>query len=467
MKRIIYIFGLLLVALSLQRCADAVQEESGVPQPVQFSFDALAPEGGRVATALPAATHLRLTIENSAGESVYVYHRVELLSMGSGLITEPIMLAPGSYQIKDFLLMDGHNEVRFATPRKGSPMSRLVRKPLSWSLAIARGKTNVMSMDVVSTVGSTPEDFGYASFDILPVYPIRLEVVANNKLTTAQGYILHGTDTIKQFTLGARENIVGFTGDVQGTYQLVLVKSGYAVQRQEFIYDQLMSTLNGKAWRLALTPAFTFTARQDAVYGYFDTYLSGTSGAHLTIDWGDGTSEAVTLTGVMESYQHTYPIDGLYYVSITGDLSSITEVKSVYGDGVFTEINTDQLVNLVDLRIALTDSPSLLDLRKNKKLEYVLLAGASDLATLQLPTTHRIQFIDISGPSKITTASVNAAIKNIYNNATQQGIYQGGFDFARTWFPETNVMIRKPSAESLAMLRTLRDNYGWTVHPNP
>ncbi len=41
-----------------------------------------------------------------------------------------------------------------------------------------------------------------------------------------------------------------------------------------------------------------------------------------TIDWGDGTVEAVTTPG---PHVHDYSIDGTYTVSVTGDLSRLSE----------------------------------------------------------------------------------------------------------------------------------------------
>jgi hypothetical protein len=57
-------------------------------------------------------------------------------------------------------------------------------------------------------------------------------------------------------------------------------------------------------------------------------------------------------------------------------------------------------------------------------------------------------------------------MNNIYNNTVSENIRNGEFDLA-SLMVEDPTFSGPPAGADMAKLRTLRDEYGWTIYPNP
>lgn len=213
------------------------------------------------------------------------------------------------------------------------------------------------------------------------------------------------------------------------------------------------------------------TANQDYddMYpGYDYEFYMGSSGASISVNWGDGTITTHFIdTPYNSALRHSYSNPGNYVIKITGDLDKITHFDSYYGMGEFYQIDFRVLPNLQQLNVGLTASSSIINLNHNPKLERVSLAGMEDLKALVLPKSHSIRNINLDGPFGMDTHDVDGIIQNIYKNAVSKNLTGGIFTLPASWAQDENdySMIGPPSASSIDKLRALQNVYGWSIYP--
>jgi hypothetical protein len=198
--------------------------------------------------------------------------------------------------------------------------------------------------------------------------------------------------------------------------------------------------------------------------------VSGTVGATISVDWGDGTSTELTFDPGNGTLEKSYDSPGRYKVTISGDIREITFFKSSYGEGVFDSINVSGLRNLAGIRVGLTHGPRSFDLSANRNLTEVSLTNVIELSDIKLPKRHRINYVSISGPNQLGTTVVDHVVKSTYDNAVKGKIYNGHFNVQHLFYLNEEDegyfdLVGPPSPESVNMLKELRDVYGWEVHP--
>lgn len=461
MKNSLLWFALLLMGVVVQSCVE--EDETILAEKVQFTCTMSFDEAGR-AQGTTTPTSILLSLETSLGVPVYSLKEVKLLNLGNAFITEPLELLQGGYKVTDFLLVSEPSQVLYAVPRIGSPLSKAVNKPLPFNFWVTKNKISNIEIEVLDVSTKTPEDFGYSSFTINSVNPLRISVFVtdggNNQLTSANAYIISGNDTIKNYSLGATINLISFKGDPESFYKLIITKDGYNNYIKDFTYNELIKELNNLPLKVYLIKStFTMLAFVDENNNNTFEFSLGSSGIHK-IDWGDGSiSTNATI--------HTYASSGNYLIKVTGELEKIQSLYSFYGQGMMDEINVQGLTDLQSIRIGLTRGPKKIDLRNNGKLKSVFIPNIEQLETLTLPISGTIRTINISGPNKLSATAVDEIINSVYESATLHNEIGGTFVLSKTWYPETDLMIGPPSPTSLTKLRELRDKYQWTITPDP
>lgn len=468
MKKLLLWTVLMLMGATLQFCTD---EENPGLEKVQFTFSlsATGNNGGRVEWAnLPSS--LLLSVQNNASVPVFTLKEIELLRAGDNFITEPLEFTPGYYKVTDFILVDASSTVLYATPKSGSTLAKAVVHPLPYNFSVVKNKVTNVAMEVIDVTQQLPEDFGYTSFAIDAVNPLQLAVFTTigtvTSLTTAEAYILHGNDTIKETTLAATINLISFSGAPQDEYQLIVLKSGYNPYITDFVYADLIASLNNQPLKIFLVQStFTMLAYTDGYGGPVNAFEFGvalTSGS-ITVDWGDGTSSSST--------SHEYAAPGNYLITVTGDLDQITDFYSFYGQGRMDAINVQGLTGLQDFRFGLTPrTPKVIDLTNNTKLDFVMVANLEQLEHLILSPEAPIYTIDISGPSQLNTAAVDEIINAVYQSAVSHDTHGGHFLLYANWTDAStpmapHPMIGPPSSAGMAQLLTLEGTYNWSVAP--
>ncbi|MDA3824240.1 MAG: hypothetical protein PF450_16730, partial [Bacteroidales bacterium] len=71
-----------------------------------------------------------VTIANDDSVKVYDKEYIEFYSFGDSYITKSLSLNVGSYQLKEFMLLDSSKNVIWATPVEGSKLASMVDDPL-------------------------------------------------------------------------------------------------------------------------------------------------------------------------------------------------------------------------------------------------------------------------------------------------------------------------------------------------
>ncbi|AYB32618.1 hypothetical protein [Chryseolinea soli] len=459
MKKCLLWMALLVVGATLQTCKNDT-DPVGL-QNVQFSFGLRPqPSGGRTETAEPSA--LLISLENSAGDPVFTHKRINLLHVGTSVMTEPIQLPTGTYNITEFLLVDDAGSVLYATPKVGSPLASAVTHPLPYAFTVSADDATTVAMEVVDVSQSTPEDFGYATFDINLVNTLQVAVFINTGgelvLTTASAILDHGDEVIANYSLEAKTNLLPFAGDTHASYRLIVIKEGFKTYVKDFIYSELLASLHGAPLQIVLHQFTILVNTADGVTSDFRMSVEGGSSFH--VDWGDGTSSE-------NSFEHSYTTLGRFEIKITGDVESITSIRLAYDQPNIEAIDVQALTNLNEFWAVLTPGPSSIDLSQNTQLTSVAFAGDRKLHHVSLPLANMISYMDIQGPGDLSTAEVDDIIQKIHDSVTLWNTRNGRFLLDKNWASPTNGMVGPPSPSSVEMLRDLKENYGWQVLPDP
>lgn len=459
MKKLLFWIGVLTVGAALQQC----KTESGpaAHHSVQFSFGLRPqPSGGRTETAEPTA--LLISLENTVGDPVFTHKRINLLHVGSSVMTEPVQLPTGTYNITEFLLVNDAGSVLYATPKVGSPLAGAVTHPLPYAFTVSADDATTVVMEVVDVSQNTPEDFGYATFDINLVNTLQVAVFINTGgelvLTTASAILDHGDEVVGNYSLEAKTNILPFAGDPQASYRLIVIKEGFKTYVKDFIYSELLASLNGAPLQVVLHQFTILVNTGEGATGDFRMSVEG--GASFHVDWGDGTSSD-------SGFEHSYTTTDRFEITITGDVESITSIRLAYDQPKIEAIDVQALTNLNEFWAVLTPGPISIDLSHNTQLTSVAFAGDRILHHVLLPTANTISYMDIQGPNDLSAAEVDDIIQKIHDSAVLWNTRNGRFLLDKNWAIPTNLMVGPPSSTSVEMLRDLKENYGWSILPDP
>jgi hypothetical protein len=197
--------------------------------------------------------------------------------------------------------------------------------------------------------------------------------------------------------------------------------------------------------------------------------LIGTGGK-VSINWGDGTIEKVTLATNLMQFSHQYDRVKNYTIKIDGDIKNIEHYGMSYQDGV--KIRNLHLSGLTGLKalnlIIMTESPEVINLSHNKLIEDLDLLDLLTTRSVIVPATNRISSVRLTGCVQLTTAAVDHIIGRLYQSVVSNP-RTGSFNFSKSWW-DTEIqdeMLGPPSDYSITKLRNLKNNYGWGVSPDP
>src|SRR5690606_27794333 len=116
---------------------------------VQFAFSSLAKinSNGKLAAfeEFPSGAYLSVML---LSEIDSVNHKLSLIKLGDGYISEPMTLEEAEYQITDFMIMNEGGEAIYATPKEGSPLASYVDDPLPFNFTVTKGELTNLNMEV-------------------------------------------------------------------------------------------------------------------------------------------------------------------------------------------------------------------------------------------------------------------------------------------------------------------------------
>lgn len=192
-------------------------------------------------------------------------------------------------------------------------------------------------------------------------------------------------------------------------------------------------------------------------------YLQG-NGGRISINWGDGTIEKLTIGSSIVTLNHQYKAAKNYTINMSGDIKTITSFRMNYLGTRINKIHFGGLVNLKEAEMGLLPyTMDVINLSRNRALETVRVVGLQSMDDVLLPSNNKLVNVDISGENEMTTAAVDRVIARVHDSVINNP-RKGSFVLGSLW-GETNEMIGPPSSYSINKLKKLRDVYGWTIYP--
>jgi hypothetical protein len=190
---------------------------------------------------------LQLIVVNDLGEPILENVQLPLLNFGGTLITDPIELQEGNYEIIEyFVISTNTNQVIYASPIEGSNLNYLVEDPLPISFSVVEDDISKVEPQVIDVTNISSNELGYSSFSIDIIETLQLlisvsifnEETQNYEFTTADCFVT--TSQINYYSelpSGISEYILPSQYEV---YDFLLIKPGYEVLLVTFSRDSLM-----------------------------------------------------------------------------------------------------------------------------------------------------------------------------------------------------------------------------------
>lgn len=356
----------------------------------------------------------------------------------------------------------------YAAPKESSSLASYVNDPLPAAFAVTDNGVTGLDVQVLAIDDHSAEEFGYVSFrvELLPFPYFKLAVFAHDSsnalaFSPVRAYVLDGSDTGYKQALPAGIQDIAFHGDQTHTYTLVLTQPSYRRYTQTFVLHELVAALGGTPLSVTLTPAFTFIAAFPGSVENPYWFSLNEDVQDLTIDWGDGIVEPA-LPEPGGYLEHAFADESpLHFVSVYGNLNSITATEFYYNSANTTEISVVHLPALRVFASALATGPAYMDFTHNPLIEEIVLEY-SHVRSFDLPEGAKLRHFDVLFNDSFSESSFNAAIQAAFRGRQygQTGeLYLSYSPHATTGF------IAPVSEESLEMLRELRDSYNWLIWP--
>ena len=457
MKTFLPLAAILWLSILLQACRD--DENLSPGEKIQFSFDfkSIATAGGRAGPPdLMPGTFLQISMVTHTGEVIFDHTKIELLMKDDLYCSAPLALAPGEYKITDFMLVNSHAEVEYVTPRHGSAIANnMVSHPLPFSLTVSKNKTLNIAIEIVDVRNSDPEDFGYTSFYTTQAegIPLQIGILTGDDptYTEAEAFIIQDKDTIHTYSLEASINTIYCTAEPGLPCTLAVVKDGYALYTREFNITDLLQELDHKPLSITLKPALTLIKLPDSTNLTLDFEVKGRRS--FTVNWGDGSTTTFTPDHHRADLSHHYAHKGKYFISITGDLGSITKLYSHYGTSGFERLTLIHLQALEVLGFVAVEGLSFIDFSQNSNLSNVSFENCH-IKGFDASKNTKLSSIHLWGCTAMSTGSIDTIINDVYNNVVSNNLRNGKFLLHNT---------NQPSQKSVAKLKDLKRIYNWWV----
>ncbi len=228
-------FLLAMIVFTFSSC-EQYDENEDVPGKLEFTFLANDFQNGLKSAASDTAEnlhyHLLISVMDEDSNIVLDKEMIPLYKFSNQFISKKVELKRGAYTLIEFMVLNPVGEVVFATPIKGAPLAYLVKNPIPIDFKIIAGASTGLRVEVIPVGNHSPEDFGYISFGVHVVKPLRLytAVYINNPINMAPGKFvsaklaIYGPDGWNyEFKLEPKVNELIIRGH-NGKYVFVVIK---------------------------------------------------------------------------------------------------------------------------------------------------------------------------------------------------------------------------------------------------
>lgn len=241
------VFLLPVLVLFILSCSDSPSPVGPNTATVQFSFQ----ETTLIQKSnldISDAREIVISILQIDGTPVHTDLVMGLINFNGYLITEPISLEVGSYNLSKFIVLDETNSAIYATPLSGSELAYAVEHPLPMQFSIEEDQVNQIVPEVISTAGQTPDQFGYLSFRFVEVEVFDFLIAAfiydsearNWDLTAANLKIQADGAVVYNYPFTNSTSTISVK-DGLDNYQLIVSKAGYEDVIKSFSNAELRS----------------------------------------------------------------------------------------------------------------------------------------------------------------------------------------------------------------------------------
>lgn len=286
-------------------------------------------------------------------------------------------------------------------------------------------RLTVLSLITLIFASCSDDESFFEKFSVPAANPFHLTVLVeeNGYLTPtdAEAFILDGQIVISSHSLSATENGVSFTGKPEQSYDLKVLKQGYAPYTLSFNYNDLQNMLSGKPLKVKMKPALelVLTALENESYS-IDLQGSGV----ITIVGPDHSVETHTLPASL--YWDMEAGSG-QVIRLTGDLENISFFRAFgYNTGISEISGLKHLKGMQTFFPGLLFLKDKLDLHQNKELQHIDLFHATLPEWFMLPQQHYIEGVTVSLRDRtITTKEIDARAHAICPEARAHSEHEG------------------------------------------
>ena len=181
-----------------------------------------------------------VTIENENGDKPYELNQINLYKFNDTYISEPISLTPGNYKLTSFLVTDENDSIINIAPKEDSKLSYLVSEPLPLNFSVSRDETTKVPVEVISVSLGNPEDFGYATFELVKTFNFCIAV-------------FHFDEDLKNFELTSADLSISSNGQLIYSGSLLAATNNIILpEKKDFDIKITKSTYNDYCINLGL-----------------------------------------------------------------------------------------------------------------------------------------------------------------------------------------------------------------------
>lgn len=189
-----------------------------------------------------------LTIQNSDGSPTqYTMYELKIFKIDEYLCTQKIVLETGNYLLTGFLVLDDSDSTIFAAPLVGSLEAQNVDNPLPLLFSVGKNATSIINIEVISTIGREPEDFGLSRLNIFEVktFAFMMGVTDgdDDQFISCELTVKNESYSYFQSLDNVANNIVTLKDNLK-SYTVTLKKTGYSTFSYSFSLDSLMCYSN-------------------------------------------------------------------------------------------------------------------------------------------------------------------------------------------------------------------------------
>jgi hypothetical protein len=475
MKKSITLLGMVLSLLILQQCAE--DQAPAKPGSIQFALHISASdaEDGRRPANITDANTVLITIRKSTGETVHTRKQINLLNLGGHLVSEPLPLEPGDYEITEFMLAELGYIITFATPLEGSALAEFIDDPLPISFTVNDGAATDLDVEVIDATLEIPEAFGYVTFGVAqapqPFFKLAVFTPADGKIVLSKAHIYiieEKKDTVVNRYIDASVNTISLVPKNDTYYELIVIANSYKTFHRSFGMNNI-EYLNGEPWAITLEPALTMVTpyiNGPFPYNYSFTlnlYPEVTTGT-IHVSWGanhDALS-VYTLDQVRSGPIMERMTPGTHAISVVRNLGGIEGVLGVEINSNTRDIGLASLTKLFYFTLTSVASPDTIDFSHNPELRQLNLSN-TNIRWVDLSNNLFIRNVDLTGATNFSAQALNNIIDHLYQISVTSESWGGTLSIGVTTESDSPI-IAPLSAESLQKLRTMHGN-GWQINP--